>query len=331
MDKIKVAIIGVGYLGRQHARIYSELDSVDLVGVVDKNAQRAKAVAMEFRTTAYAHYREVLGRVGAVSLAVPTTEHASIGCELLRQGIDVLVEKPIASSLAEAESLIEAARAHRRVLQVGHLERFNPAVVAARKIAHQPLFFEVHRLGVFTSRSLDIDVVFDLMIHDLDIVLDFVHSKVKAVRAVGLPILSKKIDIANARIEFQNGCVANLTASRVSTEKVRKLRFFQPNEYVSLDYSRQDVVVLSMTAGEGGTGPVITPRKIETTRVEPLRAEIESFLNSVRTRTQPAVPAESSKQALELAQEVVKQIQVHAKLLPVSLLENHGNQQTRQR
>lgn len=313
-----MAIIGVGYLGRQHARIYSELDSVELVAVADKNADTAEAVAKEFRTTACTDYRRLIGKVTAVSLAVPTTEHASIGCELLSEGIDVLVEKPIASSLTEAEELIQTARTHQRILQVGHLERFNPAVRAASRVAHRPLFFEVHRLGVFTSRSLDIDVVFDLMIHDLDIVLDLVQSPVRAVSAVGLPILSHKIDIANARIEFQNGCVANLTASRVSTEKVRKLRFFQPNEYVSLDYSRQDLVVLSVQPGEGGAGPVIVPRKIETARVEPLRAEIESFLKAVRNRTPPEVPPESSKRALELAQQVVGQIQLHTRTLPLS-------------
>jgi predicted dehydrogenase len=283
-------------------------------------------VAKEFRTNAYTDYHEVIGKVSAVSLAAPTTEHASLGCELLEQGIDVLVEKPIASSLGEAEALIRTARANRRILQVGHLERFNPAVVAAREIARQPLFFEVHRLGVFTSRSLDIDVVFDLMIHDLDIVLDLVQSPVKSVSAVGLPILSSKIDIANARIEFQNGCVANLTASRVSTEKVRKLRFFQPNEYVSLDYTRQDVVALSVRPGKGEAGPIIVPRKIETARVEPLRAEIEAFLNSVRTRSLPEVTPESSKQALELAHQVVERIRAHSQSLPIpSVCEGGGS------
>ena len=317
MSKTKVAIIGVGYLGRQHARIYSELDSVDLVGVVDKNPETAAAIAAELDTKAYTHFRELLGKVTAASLAAPTSEHASIGCELLRQGIDVLVEKPIASSLEGAEALIQTARSHRRILQVGHLERFNPAVVAARRIARHPLFFEGHRLGVFTSRSLDIDVVFDLMIHDLDVVLDLVRSPVRSVSAVGLPILSSKVDIANARIEFENGCVANLTASRVSTEKVRKLRFFQPSQYVSLDYTRQDLVVLSVQPGQGGTPPVIAPQKIETARVEPLKAEIESFLKAVEHRAEPEVTAESSKQALELAQRVMEQIRAHTASLPV--------------
>lgn len=318
MSKIRAAIIGVGYLGRQHARIYSELDSVDLVGVVDKNPETAAAVASDFGTMAYSDYRQLLGKVTAASLAAPTSEHASIGCELLRQGVDVLVEKPIASTMEEAEALIETARAHRRILQVGHLERFNPAVVTARGLARHPLFFEVHRLGVFTSRSLDIDVVFDLMIHDLDVVLDLVRSPVRSVRAVGLPILSRKIDIANARIEFESGCVANLTASRVSTEKVRKLRFFQPSQYVSLDYTRQDVVVLGVKPGEGSSPPVIASQKIETARVEPLRAEIESFLTAVKHRSEPEVTAESSKQALALAQRVVEEIRHHTASLSTS-------------
>ena len=317
MDKIKVAVVGVGYLGRQHVRIYSENESVELLGVVDKNLTTAESVANEFNTRAYPDFSALLDKATAVSVAVPTTDHAAVCCHLLSRGIDVLVEKPMASSVDEAAIMIETARKHERVLQVGHLERFNPAICTARRIAHQPMFFEIHRLGIFTSRSLDIDVVLDLMIHDLDIVLDFVKSPVKTVSAVGLPILSNKIDIANARIEFANGCVANLTASRVSTEKVRKMRFFQPNEYISVDYSRQDVVVLAVQAGEGNQAPVITPRRLETHRVEPLRAEIESFLKSVRSRSCPEVSPESSREALQLAQWVVHKISEHSHHLPL--------------
>jgi len=306
-----VAVIGTGYLGRQHVRVLSQLENVDLVGVVDKNFQTAQAVAEEYSTKAYVHYETLVGQVSAVSLAVPTREHGTIGCDLLRHGVDVLVEKPIASSMSEAQTLIEVARQHHRILQVGHLERFNPAVVAVRKVLTTPLFFEVHRLGVFSSRSIDIDVVLDLMIHDLDLILDFAQSSVKQVSAVGLPILTDKVDIANARIEFSSGCVANLTASRVSTEKVRKLRLFQPNQYVSLDFSRQDVVVLSVKESKNDRRPVVLPRKIETLKVEPLKAEIESFLNSVRTRCPPEVSAESSKKALELADQVAMKIQEH--------------------
>lgn len=318
MDKVKAAVIGTGYLGRQHVRVLSQLESVELVGVVDKNLETARAVAAEFSTRAYDSHRALSDKVSAVSLATPTREHASIGIDLLTRGVDVLVEKPIASSLAEADALIEAANRRRRILQVGHLERFNPAVVAARKLLTTPLFFEVHRLGVFAARSLDIDVVSDLMIHDLDLVLDFVGSPVERVSAVGLPILTDKVDIANARLEFANGCVANVTASRVSTEKVRKLRFFQKNQYVSLDFSRQDVVVLSVENRPAGEPPLILPRRIETARTEPLKAELESFLESVRTRRPPAVSAESSRAALALAHRVAIEIREHANRLSLS-------------
>src|SRR5207247_2638700 len=315
MNRIKVGVIGVGYLGRQHVSIYSQLDAVELVGVVDKNPAIAESVAREFHIAPYSNFEEILGKVSAVSLAVPTTEHSRIGCRLMSQGIDVLVEKPIASSMTEAESLIQTAYDHQRVLQVGHLERFNPAVLEARKMLNCPLFFEVHRLGVFTSRSLDIDVVFDLMIHDLDIVLDFVRSPVVAVSAVGLPILSSKIDIANARIEFGSGCVANMTASRVSSEKVRKLRFFQPNQYLSIDYTRQDIVMMSVTSPPTAKAPTIVPNKIELSKIEPLRAEIESFLQTVRSRGKSAVSGEEGKRALELGQQVVERIRDHTQAL----------------
>lgn len=318
MDKVKAGVIGTGFLGRQHVRVLSQLADVELVGVVDKNLETARAVAAEFSTRAYDSHRALSDEVSAVSLATPTREHASIGIELLTGGVDVLVEKPIASTLAEADALIEAANRHRRILQVGHLERFNPAVVEARKLLTSPLFFEVHRLGVFAARSLDIDVVSDLMIHDLDLVLDFVGSPVGRVSAVGLPILTDKVDIANARIEFANGCVANVTASRVSTEKVRKLRFFQKSQYVSLDFSRQDVVVLSVENRPAGEPPLILPRRIETARTEPLKAELESFLDSVRTRRPPAVSAESSRSALALAHRVAIEIQQHASRLSLS-------------
>ena len=311
MDKVRVAVVGTGYLGRRHVRVLSQLPNVELVGIVDKNPKIAQTVAKEFSTVAYPSHEVLLGKISAVVLAVPTQDHAAIGCEFLSHGADLLVEKPIASSLAEADSLIQTACQHNRILQVGHLERFNPAVIEARKILTTPLFFEVHRLGVFSPRSLDIDVVLDLMIHDLDLVLEFSKSSVKQLHAVGLPILSNKVDIANARIEFLSGCVANLTASRVSTEKVRKLRFFQPNQYVSLDFSRQDVVILSIEKKENEVQPGILPLKIETSGLEPLKLEIQSFLKCVQTRSQPEVNPESSKAALELAMQVVTRIQEH--------------------
>jgi len=319
MEKVRVAVVGTGYLGRQHVRVLSKQPNVELVGIVDKNPTTAQIVAKEFSTIAYPNHEVLFGKVSAVVLAVPTQDHAAIGCDFLNHGTDLLVEKPIASSLLEAECLIQTACQHGRILQVGHLERFNPAVIEARKILTAPLFFEVHRLGVFSPRSLDVDVVLDLMIHDLDLVLDFSKSSVKQLHAVGLPILSNKVDIANARIEFLSGCVANLTASRVSTEKVRKLRFFQPNQYVSLDFSRQDVVILSVEKNGNEVLPGIIPLKIETPRLEPLKLEIQSFLKCVQTRKQPEVNPESSKAALELALQVVSKIQEHNQSVVVPL------------
>jgi predicted dehydrogenase len=242
----------------------------------------------------------------------------------MRNGIDVLIEKPLAATLAEADELVSAAREHNRVAQVGHLERFNPAVLAAIPIVNHPMFFEIHRLSVFTARSLDVDVVMDLMIHDLDIVLSFVNSPVREIRAVGLAVISNKVDIANVRVEFQNGCVANFTASRVSTEKVRKLRFFQPHQYISIDYGRQDMISIRVDeraaaelmrgrvlAAELGPAPGIALEKPKVQSREPLRAEIESFLNAVRRRLKPVVSLEDGRRALEVALQINHAIEAH--------------------
>ena len=292
---MKVAVVGVGHLGRHHARIYEEMDGVELAAVVDIRKDRAEEIALAHHTRACDDYRELFGKVDAVSLAVPTVDHASIGVDLLTHGIDVLVEKPLATSLHDARRLIDAAGESGRILQAGHVERFNPIVAAAIEAATSPQFFEIHRLAAFTPRSLDIDVVLDLMIHDLDIVLHLVRSPVSEVRAVGIPILSNKADIANARVEFQNGCVANLTASRVSYEKTRKLRFFQPHDYVSVDTATQTGIVVSLRMGR------VTERKLEPPEGEPLRIELESFVNAVKTRSAPAVSGEDGYRALELA------------------------------
>jgi predicted dehydrogenase len=292
---MKVAVIGVGHLGKHHARLYAEMPGVELAGIVDILADRAAEVAQAHHSRPFMNYRDLFGKVDAVSLAVPTTDHARIGIELLEQGIDVLVEKPIASTLAEARQLIDTAGRDGRILQAGHVERFNPVVTAAIEVATEPQFFEIHRLAAFSPRSLDIDVVLDLMIHDLDIVLHLVHSPVAEVRAVGIPILSRKADIANARVEFENGCVANLTASRVSFEKTRKLRFFQPHDYISVDYATQTGVMVSLRMGR------VIERKLEPPNGEPLKIELESFLNCVRTRSAPLVSGEDGFRALELA------------------------------
>src|SRR5499426_3402730 len=241
---MRVAVIGVGHVGKHHARVYAELPNVELVGVVDIVESRADETSRLCKTASFTDYRELFGKIDAASVAVPTIDHAWLGADLLEHGIDVLVEKPIASSAEQARTLIDAATLNKRVLQVGHVERFNPVVAAARELATKPQFFEIHRLAAFSPRSLDIDVVMDLMIHDIDIVLSLVGSPVSEVRAAGVPVITPRIDIANARIEFENGCIANLTASRVSGERVRKIRFFQPNQYISIDYSAQEAATV---------------------------------------------------------------------------------------
>src|SRR5215469_3046351 len=251
-DALRVGVVGCGAFGRNHARVYRELqadpsEKVQFVGVADLDYGRAQMVAKEFGTKALRSADELIAAgVQAASVAVPTVSHLEVARQLMAGGVDVLIEKPLATTVAEADELIDVAERHGRVAQAGHLERFNPAVRATVPLLTQPMFFEVHRLSVFTPRSLDVDVILDLMIHDLDVVLSFVKSEVKEIRAVGLPILSPKVDIANVRMEFESGCVANFTASRVSTERIRKLRFFQPHQYVSVDYSRQEVLVLTV-------------------------------------------------------------------------------------
>lgn len=324
-------MIGVGAFGRNHARVYHQLAkesaSVRLVGVVDPDTARADAVAREFGCRSFGSIQQLTtthSEVQAASVAVPTIHHLSAAQQLMEAGVDVLIEKPVATSLVEADELIRMAERLGRIVQVGHLERFNPAVRAAVPVITHPMFFEVHRLSVFTPRSLDVDVVLDLMIHDLDIVLSFVNSPVKEVRAVGLPILSPKVDIANVRLEFESGCVANFTASRVSTERVRKLRFFQPRQYVSLDYGRQDVLVFTVGADGASGAPSVNPQiqmaKLPTTNEEPLHAELKSFLESVKRRSPPTVRLEDGRHALAVALEIVATIRAHGKKIDLDRL-----------
>jgi predicted dehydrogenase len=300
-------------------------EPVRLVGIVDADVARADAAAREFECRAFGSVEQLTtthSEVQAASVAVPTVRHLETARALMEAGVDVLVEKPLAASLTDADELIRLAKTLGRIGQVGHLERFNPAVRATAPLITQPMFFEVHRLSIFTPRSLDVDVVLDLMIHDLDVVLSFVNSPVKEIRAVGLPILSGKADIANVRLEFESGCVANFTASRVSTERVRKIRFFQPRQYVSLDYSRQDVLVFSVDAeGKGKRGelpgtPSVNPQikvaKPPIVAEEPLQAELRSFLDSARTRSKPLVSFEDGRRALALALDIVAAIQEHS-------------------
>jgi predicted dehydrogenase len=311
--------------GRNHARIYKELElqgeAVRLLGVVDPDISRADAVAREFECKAFGSVHQMLtthSELQAASVAAPTVQHVHVARELMQAGVDVLIEKPLATTLQEADELVKIAATHKRIAQVGHLERFNPAVRATISLLTQPMFFEVHRLSVFTPRSLDVDVVLDLMIHDIDIVLAFAKSAVKEVRAVGLPILSGKVDIANVRLELESGCIANFTASRVSTERVRKLRFFQPRQYISLDYGRQEVLVFTVDAdGDPGGQPSPNPQigviKPPVASEEPLHAELKSFIHAVRERSTPVVPLEDGRRALDLALQILAAIRDHGK------------------
>lgn len=325
---VNVAVCGAGAFGRNHLRIYRELETknsgVRLAAIVEPDPARRSALQQEWEVPVYPSVEACLsarasGEVSldAASVCVPTSAHHSVASALLQSGIDLLVEKPIAGSVSEARDLALFAEQHERILQVGHLERFNPAVTAIQPWLTRPMFFEAHRLSIFTPRSLDVDVVLDLMIHDLDIVLHFVKSPVRHMHAVGLPILSGKVDIANVRLEFESGCVANFTASRVSTERVRKLRFFQPHQYVSIDYARQDLLVIDV---DQGSSPDLAQKahpaglalhKPPVQAGEPLLLEIESFLECVRTRNVPRVSAYDGLAALTLALDINAAIAEH--------------------
>jgi predicted dehydrogenase len=310
LTKIRVAVIGAGVFGRHHLRVLNQSLNATLVGVVDSDAERAAQAAAEHNCLTFATLGELQGNVDAAIVAVPTSLHGDVGCELLESGIDVLVEKPIAADLASARRLVDTAAEHARILQIGHLERFNPAVAALKKITTIPLFFEIHRLSLFSPRSLDVDVVLDLMIHDLDIVLDLAGAMPEEIRAAGISILSEKVDIANVRLAFPGGCIANLTASRVSTERVRKLRLFQPHQYISLDYQKQEAVAFTV-----GANQQIGFQPLPAVKEEPLRLEVESFLEAVANRTRPLVPGEEGLRALEVALAILDKIEEHAKLV----------------
>jgi predicted dehydrogenase len=374
---VRVAVAGAGAFGRNHLRVYRELETaglgVALVAAVEPDATRAADAAAKYAIPVFSTVDELLAadlKVDAATVAVPTVHHHAVASALLDAGLDLLVEKPLAAQLSEADELLALAAKGQRILQPGHLERFNPAVLAVQPQLRRPMFFEAHRLSIFTPRALDVDVVLDLMIHDLDIVLTFANSAVREVRAVGLPILSPKVDIANVRVEFESGCVANFTASRVSTERVRKLRFFEPRQYVSIDYARQDLLVIRIDSGssnataanllaslpahiaamippqlasalatgkadpaliaqfaaaakidpavvaaftaQAGPAPGLSFVKPEVTPGEPLRLEIESCLDSVRTRRVPRGTARQGRNALELALEIQASMAAHA-------------------
>lgn len=314
VEPIPVAVVGAGNFGRQHARVYAALPEAELAAVVDCDMARARQVAEEYGGEALSDPAALPRGVRAASLAVPTQHHSRVGLALLAQGLDLLVEKPIAPDVESARDLVTAAENAGRVLQVGHLERFNPAVEQAADAATLPLFFEIHRMSPFSPRSLDIDVVLDLMIHDLDIVLKLVDSPVRDVSASGLSVISDTTDIANVRIQFENGCVANLTASRVSTEKIRKLRFFQPREYISLDYIKRQGVRIGLDSSAG-----LRVLPLASDDGEPLRRQLESFLRCVRDRSQPRVTGQDALGALQLALRIREAIEAHSHLVSKTL------------
>jgi predicted dehydrogenase len=303
---LNMAVVGVGYLGRHHARILSTLPNVRLLSVIDRDLSRARAAAEASGARVAEHVRDVPPEVEAAVVAVPTEKHAEVAGHLLERGVAVLVEKPMTRSLADADALIAAAAQKGVVVAVGHTERYNPAVTAALREVEHPGFVEVHRLGTFPERSLDIDVVFDLMIHDLDVLLAAVGAEVERIDAVGVPVLTGRVDIANARLRFANGCVANLTASRISRERVRKVRFFQQRAYLSIDYASQEVEVYRLVF-EGGR-PSIQGGKLDVEREEPLKLELLDFCHAVRGGGQPRVTGEDGRRALELAQRVTDAI-----------------------
>ena len=325
---LRTAVIGVGHLGKQHARIHATLAGEgrsQFVSVCDIDDARANEIAQQHNVRAVANWQTLIGSVDAISLAVPTESHCEIGGALLEAGIHVLVEKPIAPTLDEADRMIAAANKSGAILQVGHAERFNPAMIALRPHVRSPVYFEIHRIGQFTARSLDIDVVLDLMIHDLDIVQWLVGSDVEVanVHAVGIPILTNRVDAANARIEFATGAVANITASRVGTEKIRKMRFFQPRDYVVIDYATNYVSISNLAQSNASPWPGVRTQVLEVLNVEPLRAEIESFFEAGINHSPPVVSGADGRRALSLALRTLEQIHEHTLRIGVaSLIQN---------
>jgi predicted dehydrogenase len=313
MNKLRLAVAGAGQFGRNHCRVIHESSRAALTAVVDVDSTRAEEAAALYGAQALA-LSELKGRVDAAVVAVPTSAHEEVAISLMEAGIDVLVEKPIAPDLDSAARLIDSAARQGRIFQVGHLERFNPAVLELERRASLPLFFEIHRLNVFSPRSLDVDVVLDLMIHDVDILLALTKTEPTEIRGAGVSILSHKVDIANVRLQFPNGCVANLTASRISTERVRKLRLFQPHQYLSLDYGRQDLAIF--TVGEGGR---IGFEQAAVTKSEPLKLQLEAFLDSVETRNLPKCSGPAARQTLKVSAAILDKIKEHSELVSRTL------------
>lgn len=296
MKKLRAAVIGVGYLGRFHAQKYASMVDVELAGVVDTDRARAEHVAHEVETAAYTSVDDIPGRLDAVSIAVPTSCHAAVAVAMLEKGVSALVEKPIASNLEEARAIIEASRKSGALLQIGHLERFNPALLELRESITQPMFIEAHRISPYKTRGTDVDVILDIMIHDIDIILSLVNAPVTSLEAVGVPVLTDSADITNARLRFSTGCIANITASRVSADVMRKIRIFQPDSYISIDFAKSSVDVFTLSKLKE-----ISHRHIVMSESDALAAEIRSFMDAVRHRNQVVVDGEAGLKALEMA------------------------------
>jgi predicted dehydrogenase len=313
MKTIRAAVVGVGYLGKFHAEKYARMEGVQLIGVVDGDPIRAKEVAKIYQTQAYTDYRQLLGRVDAVSIAVPTPYHFQISKDLLLNNIDVLIEKPITISLEEADELVRLADQKGLIIQVGHLERFNPAVVALENKITTPRFIESHRLSTFKERGTDVSVVLDLMIHDIDIILNLVRSDLTQIHAAGIPVITNQVDIANARLTFANGCVANVTASRISTKNERKIRLFQQNAYISVDFANHAIDIICKDPNhKNGIIPGMQVNHLSFTHGDALDDELKSFINSVRNRTQAEVTGQMGRDALKIALSIMDQIQVNS-------------------
>ncbi len=312
MEKIKVGVVGVGYFGQVHAEKYSKIEEAELVGVADLDASRAKEAAKRYRTRPFRQHTDLFSKVQAVSIAVPTPFHHPVAKDFFLNGIDVLLEKPISRTSEEAEELIELAESKGLIFQMGHLERFNGALSGVEGRVQHPRFFESHRLGPFSGRGAEVDVVLDLMIHDLDIMLSLIRSQVRSLQAAGIPILTRYPDVANARVEFENGCIANLTASRISREKVRKTQIFQAEGILSVDYLSQNLFFARKKyPEEEGKVPELVTEEIPVRKVDPLEAEVRSFLRSVRNREPARVSGLDGKRALELALQVIQKINEH--------------------
>lgn len=304
---IRVGVIGVGYLGRFHAQKYVAMEGVELVGVADVDPARAEAVAKECSTVPFADYRELLEQTAAVSIVVPTVHHHRVALDCLERGNDILLEKPMTVTLAEADALISLAEERQLILQVGHLERFNPAVLAVQPLLNNPLFIEAHRLSVFKNRGTDVDVILDLMIHDIDIILSMVNSPIQSIHTVGAPVITQLTDIANARIIFENGCTANITVSRISLDSVRKMRIFQPGRYLAVDFSKKEVMEVRLKQ-EGGAFPLPEISQHAFQEQDVLELELREFVDNVRLRRQPTVSGREGRRALAIALDVIQQI-----------------------